>query len=76
MLWYWKILSDGLFLWKSYNAGLEPCTSFNNQGLEESQKWDIIKLKPRKINVRINAGIFRVVKLMLMKIAILNLRNK
>ena len=62
-LWYWRNFGGGYgypFYGRSYNAGLEPCTSYNNNGLEESIKnGTSLKLEPKEtIKAKINAGIF------------------
>ena len=62
-LWYWRNFGGGYgypFYGRSYNAGLEPCTSYNNSGLEESIKnGTSLKLEPKEtIKAKINAGIF------------------
>ena len=62
-LWYWRNFGGAFgypFYGRSYNAGLEPCTSYNNNGLEESvNNGTSLKLKAdEKITAKISAGTF------------------
>lgn len=63
-LWYWRNLGGGWgYPWygRSYNVGLEPCTSFHNGGLKQAiDNGTALQIGAGdRVDVTINAGAFK-----------------